>query len=69
MKSTDFSRKKKFTYPSRFVTKLVPKLTPEHQCTIVPQETCNLRFSQPQQVFRRLSIETLHIVHLKLFSV
>jgi len=34
----------------RFVTKLVPKLTPEHQCTIVPQETCNLRFTQPQQV-------------------
>jgi len=50
MKSTDFSRTQKFTYPSRFVTKLVPKLTPEHQCTIVPQETCNLRFSQPQQV-------------------
>ena len=34
----------------RFVTKLVPKLSPKHQCTIVPQETCNLKFSQPRQV-------------------
>merc|ERR1719159_2415044 len=34
----------------RFITKLVPKLKPEHQCTIVPQEICNLRFSQPRQV-------------------
>merc|ERR1711874_7092 len=34
----------------RFVTKLVPKLSPEHQCTIVPKETCNLKFSAPRQV-------------------
>ena len=34
----------------RFTTKLVPKLMPEHQCTIVPKETCNLKFSQPKQV-------------------
>merc|ERR1712113_221686 len=34
----------------RFITKLVPSLSPEHQCTIVPKETCNLRFSQPRQV-------------------
>ena len=34
----------------RFITKLVPKLKPEHQCTIVPQEICNLKFSQPKQV-------------------
>merc|ERR1711874_139737 len=34
----------------RFITKLVPKLKPEHQCTIVPKETCTLRFTQPQQV-------------------
>merc|ERR1712131_450054 len=27
---------------------LVPKLVPEHQCTIVPKETCNLRFSNPR---------------------
>merc|ERR1712038_1387062 len=33
----------------RFVTKLVPKLSPKHECTIVPQETCNLKFTQPQQ--------------------
>ena len=34
----------------RFVTNLVPKLTPKHECTIVPQETCNLKFTQPRQV-------------------
>merc|ERR1712123_11590 len=34
----------------RFITKLVPKLKPVHQCTIVPQEVCNLKFSQPRQV-------------------
>ena len=34
----------------RFVTKLVPRLSPEHECTIVPKETCVLKFSQPRQV-------------------
>jgi len=34
----------------RYVTKLVPRLKPEHQCTIVPKETCTLKFSQPEQV-------------------
>ena len=34
----------------RYVTKLVPKLAPKHECTIVPQEICNLRFTQPRQV-------------------
>merc|ERR1719245_2920899 len=38
----------------RFITKLVPKLKPEHQCTIVPKETCTLRFTQPQQVDKPL---------------
>ena len=38
----------------RFQTKLVPKLKPEHECTIIPRETCNLRFSQPQQVDKPL---------------
>lgn len=33
----------------RFVTKLVPKLSPTHQCTIVPKETCTLKFTQPRQ--------------------
>ena len=31
-------------------TKLVPRLKPEHQCTIVPQETCHLKFSPARQV-------------------
>jgi len=31
----------------RLVTRLVPSLKPERECTIVPQETCNLKFSQP----------------------
>jgi len=34
----------------RYATKLVPSLSPEHQCTIVPKETCILKFSQPEQV-------------------
>jgi len=34
----------------RFQTKLVPKLAPQHQCTIVPKETCILKFSTPKQV-------------------
>ena len=38
----------------RFITKLVPKLKPEHQCTIVPKETCTLKFSQPEQVDKPL---------------
>jgi hypothetical protein len=38
----------------RFITKLVPKLSPEHQCTIVPKETCTLKFTQPKQVDKPL---------------
>jgi len=34
----------------RYVTKLVPRLKPEHQCTIVPKETCTLKFTQPESV-------------------
>ncbi|XP_040565820.1 uncharacterized protein [Lepeophtheirus salmonis] len=34
----------------RFQTKLVPKLKPAHECTIIPQEVCNLKFTQPKQV-------------------
>ena len=38
----------------RFVTKLVPRLKPTHQCTIVPQQVCQLKFSSPQQVKKPL---------------
>merc|ERR1711892_51056 len=34
----------------RFTTKLVPKLKPVHQCTIVPKETCIIKFTTPKQV-------------------
>ena len=34
----------------KFVTKLAPKLSPKHECTIVPKETCILKFGQPKQV-------------------
>merc|ERR1711936_617261 len=34
----------------RFITKLVPQLKPIHQCTIVPQEVCQMKFSSPQQI-------------------
>ena len=30
----------------RFVTKLVPRLEPSRQCTIVPKETCHMSFSR-----------------------
>ena len=38
----------------RFVTRLVPRLKPEHECTIIPQEICNLKFSAPKQVDKPL---------------
>ena len=38
----------------RFVTKLVPSLKPEHECTVIPQEVCNLKFTPPQQVDKPL---------------
>ena len=38
----------------RFQTRLVPKLSPKHECTIIPQETCNLKFSNPEQVEKPL---------------
>jgi len=38
----------------RFITKLVPSLAPEHQCTIVPKETCILKFTTPEQVAQPL---------------
>ena len=37
-----------------YVTKLVPKLKPTHECTIVPKETCTLKFSAPRQVQKPL---------------
>ena len=38
----------------KFVTKLVPKLSPVHECTIVPKETCHIKFTQPKQVEKPL---------------
>ncbi|CAB4054450.1 unnamed protein product [Lepeophtheirus salmonis] len=38
----------------RFQTKLVPRLKPAHECTIIPQETCNLKFTQPKKVEKPL---------------
>jgi len=32
----------------RLITKLVPSLKPKKECTTVPQETCNLKFTQPE---------------------
>ena len=32
----------------RFATKLVPSLIPKHECTIIPKETCHLKFDQPR---------------------
>merc|ERR1711922_91639 len=38
----------------KFVTKLVPRLAPTHQCTIVPKETCHLKFTTPVPVDKPL---------------
>jgi len=38
----------------RYVTKLVPSLAPVHECTIVPKETCILKFTPPEQVAQPL---------------
>ena len=38
----------------KFQTKLVPKLKPSHECTIIPKETCHLKFSPPREVEKPL---------------
>ena len=38
----------------RFQTRLVPSLKPEHECTIIPQEVCNLKFTDPKLVTKPL---------------
>jgi len=38
----------------RFITKLVPKLKPKSECTTIPQETCHLKFTTPQEVKKTL---------------
>ena len=34
-------------------TKMVPKLTPERECTQVPQEVCNLSYGRPKVKSRK----------------
>ena len=41
----------------RLVTKLVPSLRPKQECTTVPQETCSLKFTQPQRKEKPLRTE------------
>ena len=38
----------------RYATKLLPQLRPKHECTIVPKETCQLRFTSPRPVKKML---------------
>ena len=38
----------------KFKNKLVPRLTPKHECTIVPKETCILKFTTPTPVDKPL---------------
>ena len=38
----------------KFKNKLVPRLTPKHECTIVPKETCILKFTTPIPVDKPL---------------
>ena len=32
----------------QYGTKLAPNLKPVHECTVIPQETCNLKFTPPR---------------------
>ena len=41
----------------RMATKMVPKLTPEHECTQFPQEVCHLSYGPPQVVMKPLKAE------------
>jgi hypothetical protein len=41
----------------RFATKLVPKLKPKHECTVIPREVCNLKFSAPRKLNKPLRSE------------
>merc|ERR1712212_707829 len=34
----------------KYETKLVPRLSPKYECTIVPKETCHLKFTTPTQI-------------------
>ncbi len=38
----------------RFITKLVPKLKPKPECTLIPKETCQLKFTQAKPVAKVL---------------
>ena len=41
----------------RLVTRLVPSLDPKRECTTVPKEICNLKFSQPSRESKPLRTE------------
>lgn len=41
----------------RLVTRLVPSLKPKSECTTVPKETCNLKFTQPERKKKPLRTE------------
>jgi len=38
----------------RFATKLVPHLSPTHECTVVPKQVCVLKFNTPEEVQKPL---------------
>ena len=41
----------------RMATKMVPKLTPEHECTQIPQEVCHMSYGPPTVVTKPLKAE------------
>ena len=41
----------------RFVTRLVPSLKPVPECTTIPQEICNLKFTNPRKEKKPLKSE------------
>ena len=34
---------------NQMILTLVPRLKPEHECTVIPQEVCQLKFDTPKQ--------------------
>ena len=34
---------------NHMISNLVPRLKPKHECTVIPQEVCQLKFDTPKQ--------------------
>jgi hypothetical protein len=53
-KTSDSLKNAESSFLLRKVTKMVPKLKPKHECTLVPKEFCNVRLGIPKTSRRPL---------------